>query len=104
MFQNYGSIVSYGVIRNIKLGAIPFDSNIIYLKGVFIYDYYCNRRCRIYWKQLYFSYVKQIANAGAAACERLSIHKNGSLLRAEQSADQIQCGALSTAGWAEKPN
>ena len=36
MFQNYGSIVSYGVIRNIKLGAIPFDSNIIYLKGVFI--------------------------------------------------------------------
>ena len=25
-----------------------------------IYDYYCNRRCRIYRKQLYFSYVKQI--------------------------------------------
>ena len=31
------------------------------LKGVSTYDNHCNRRSRIYRKQLYFSYVKQIS-------------------------------------------
>ena len=32
--QDDVSSVSYGVIRNIKLGAIPFDSNIIIIINV----------------------------------------------------------------------
>lgn len=43
-------------------------------------------------------FLQHIANAGAAACERLSIHKNGSLLRAEQSADQIQQSGFASPG------